>query len=80
MPNFDVSENIEKTTYHVRQISTLFCKLVSLILGLNCVKELRVTKVVKQIKFKRTWGELEARNYFRRQAPTKYLTKTLVFI
>ena len=42
----------------------LFCKLVTLILGWNCVKDLTVTKIVKLIKFEGTWGDLEAKNCF----------------
>ena len=36
-----------------------FCKLVALILGEKCVKDLKITKIVKQIKFKGTWGMLD---------------------
>ena len=50
----------------------LFCKLVALILGKNCVKSLRVPKTVKQIKFKGVWGELEAKNCFQIQSWSKY--------
>ena len=69
-----------KSSYHVRQISALFCKLVALNLGQNCVKDIKVTKIVKQIKFQGTWAILEAKNYFQRQPRTKYLRKTLAFL
>ena len=59
-----------KSSYHVRQILTLFGKLVTLIWGWNCVKYLRVTKIVKQIKFEGMWSELDAKNCFSRQSPT----------
>ena len=69
-----------KSSYHVSQILTLFRKLVTLILGWNCVKDLRVTKIVREIQFEETWGVLEAKNCFQRQALTKYLRKSLVFM
>ena len=50
---------------------------VALILGKNYVKDFRVIKIVKQIKFKRAWGKLEARKCFQRQSWTKYLRQTL---
>ena len=69
-----------KISFHVRQISALFCNLIALILVYNSVKDLRATKIVKQIKFERTWGKLEAKNCFLRQPRTKYLRKTLVSV
>ena len=50
----------------------LFYNLVAPILGWNCVKDLRVTKIVKQIKFEGVWDKLVA---FK-----KLLRKTLVFM
>ena len=43
---------------------------------------LRVTKIVKQIKFKGTWGKLEAKDCFQIQSWKKYLrqTSSLVFM
>ena len=37
-----------------------FCNLIALLLGQNCVKGLRVTTIVKEIKCKGVWAELEA--------------------
>ena len=37
----------------------LFCHLIVLILGQNSVKDLRITKIVKEIKFEGVWGDLE---------------------
>ena len=51
----------ESSTW-VRQILALFCILLALILDWNCVKGLRVIKIVKQIKFEGIWGKLEAKN------------------
>ena len=68
------------SSYQVRQILALFYNLVALILGWNYVKGLRVTKIVKQIKFERVWGELAAKLCFRRQSFKKYLRQTLVFM
>ena len=58
----------------------LFCNLVGLLLCQNCVKGLRVTKIVYQIKFEVVWSELEAKNCFQRQSFTEYLRQTLVFV
>ena len=38
-------------SYQVRQILAIFYRLVALDWGWNCVKGLRVTKIVKQVKF-----------------------------
>ena len=54
--------------------------LLTVPIAKNCVKYLRVTEIVKQIKFEGIWGELRAKSCFRRQAPTKYLRKTQVFM
>ena len=54
-----------KSSYHVRIILGLFCHSVALILGLNSVKDLRVTKNVKEIKFEGVWGELESKKVSR---------------
>ena len=66
--------------YQVRKILALFCILVALTLDWNCVKGIRVTKFFKQIKVEEFCGQLEARNCLQRQAFTKYLRKTLVFL
>ena len=39
---------------------------------------LRVTKIIKKIKFEGVWGKLEAKKCFQRQPFTKYLRLTLV--
>ena len=69
-----------KSSYHVRQLSALFCNLVALILGSNCAEVLRVTKIVKEIKFEGAWGKLDAKTCFPRQPRAIYLKKTLVFM
>ena len=43
------------------------------------MKGLRITKIVKEIKFE-GWGKLEARKCFWRQSFTEYLGLTLVFM
>ena len=51
-----------ESSYHVRIILGLFCHSIALILGLNSVKDLRVTtKNVKEIKCEGVWGELESK-------------------
>ena len=47
IPYVDLSEKIEKSSYQVKQNLSLLCKLVTVILNLNYVKGLRVTKIVK---------------------------------
>ena len=69
-----------KSSYQVRKILALFCILVTLIVGWNLVKCLRVTKNVKQIKLEGVCGRLEAKNCFQRQPFTKYLRETLFFV
>ena len=44
------------------------------------MKGLRVTKIVKEVKFNGVWGELESKKGFERQSFTKYLRFTLVFM
>ena len=48
-------------------MSDIFCKIVTLILSENCVKGLRVTKIVKQIKFEEAQSQFETSNCFQRQ-------------
>ena len=57
-----------------------FCKLIALMLGYNTVQDMRVNKIVKEIKFDRVCGELDSKKCFERQSITKYLRPTLVFI
>ena len=44
------------------------------------MKGVRVTKIVKEIKFEGVWGELESKKSFQRRSFTKYLRLTLVFM
>ena len=43
-------------------------------------KGVRVTKIVKEIKFEGVWDELGSKKLFQRQSVTKYLRLTLVFM
>ena len=54
-----------ESSYHVTIIVVLFCHSNALILALNSVKDLRVTKNVKEIKFGGVWGELESKKVSR---------------
>ena len=54
-----------ESSHHVNIILGLFCNSIALILGLNSVKDLRVTKNVKEIKFEGVWVELEAKKVSR---------------
>ena len=63
--------NIDReSSYQVGQILALLCKLVALILDLNCIEGLQFTKIVKQMKHERVWGELVVRNNFQRKSFT----------
>ena len=55
----------EESSYQVRIILGLFCHWMALILGLNNVKDFRVAKNVKEIKFEGFWGELDSRKVSR---------------
>ena len=57
-----------------------FFYLIAIILGLNSVKDLTVTKFDKKSKFEGVWGELEVENCFQRQTFTKYLKQTPAFM
>ena len=46
----------------------------------NCVEDLTVTKIVKEIKFEKVWDKLELKIGFQRQSVKKYLRLTLVFM
>ena len=59
-----------ESSYQVGQILALLCKLVALILDLNFIEGLRLTKIVKQMKHERVWGELVVRNNFQRKSFT----------
>ena len=69
-----------KSSYQVRKILVFFCNSVALILGYNCVKCLRVIKIVKGIKFADVWAMLEAKKCLQKQSFIKYLRPTLVFM
>ena len=58
------SQKRYKNSHEGRQLLGPFSKLVALILGCNCVKSVIITNIVKQIKFKRVWGELEIEKPF----------------
>ena len=69
-----------KQQFTSKTIFSTFCNLIALIIDWNCVKGLRVTKIVKQIKFKAVWGKLGRKVCFQRQSLRKYLRQTLVFM
>ena len=53
IPNFEVSES-----YQLREDFSLFCNLIALYLVWNSVKNFRVTKIVKEVKFGGVWHDL----------------------
>ena len=56
-----------KSCYQVRWSSAPFYNLIALYSGLNGVKGLRVTKVVKEITFEGVWDEFKSKKSFQRQ-------------
>ena len=54
-----------ESSYHVTITVGLFCHSIALILALNSVKDLRVTKNVKKIEFGGVWGEFESKKVSR---------------
>ena len=44
------------------------------------MKDLKVVKIAKGIKFEGVWGKLEAKKCFQRKSFTKCLRLTLVFV
>ena len=57
-------KRLNKASYQIRQILGLFCHVNALILDQNSVKDLGVTKQVKEIKFEEVWSELESKKKF----------------
>ena len=50
IPNFNRKNR--KSSYQVSQILALSCNLIALILGQNCVKDFRVSKLQKKLSLK----------------------------
>ena len=44
------------------------------------MKDLRVSKIVEEIKFKGVWGDLKAKNCFQKWSFTGYMRLALVFV
>ena len=62
---FQTQRKDGESSYQVRIILGLFCHSIALILGLNSVKDFRVSKNVPEIKFEGVWGELDSRKVSR---------------
>ena len=62
---FQTQRKDGESSYQVRIILGLFIHSIALILGLNSVKDFRVTENVKEIKFEGVWGELVLRKVSR---------------
>ena len=62
---FQTQRKDGESSYQVRIILGLFCHSIALILGLNSVKDFRVAKNVKEIKFEGVLGELDSRKVSR---------------
>ena len=58
---FQTQRKDGESSYQVKIILWLFCHSLALILGLNIVKDFRVTKNFKDINFEGVRGELESR-------------------
>ena len=57
-----------------------FCNLIAQFLSQNSVKDLRVTKIVEEIKFEGVCDKLERYKCFHRKSFTKYLRLILVSV
>ena len=77
---FQSQKKDRNSRYQERQILALFYTLVKLILNCNCVKGARVTKILKQIKFERVWGELAAKICSTNNHSKKYLRQNPVLM
>ena len=64
----------------IKRNLSLLCKFVTLTLDKTYVRSLRVTKPVKQIKFKGNWDELQAKYCFQGKSWLKYMRQTLVLV
>ena len=62
---FQTQRKDGESSYQVRINSGLFCHSIALILASNSMKDFRVTKNVKEIKFEGVWGERESRKVSR---------------
>ena len=62
---FQTQRKDGESSYQVKITLGLFCHSIALILRLNSVKDFRVTKNVKEIKFEGVWGELQSRKVSR---------------
>ena len=51
----------KESSYQVRQLLAFFCILITLILGENCVKDIRFINIFKEIKFAWIRDELKAK-------------------
>ena len=53
-----------KSSYQAKQVLALFWNLIDLLFVYNSVKGVRVTKILKEILFERTWGNVESKKCF----------------
>ena len=80
IPNFNLSEEIPKSSYQVREVLTPFSNLIALILSSSSTKGFRVTKIVKEMKFEGVRDESVSKKCFQRQSVTKHFTLTVFFV
>ena len=53
-----------KIIYQVRQALAIFRNLVALVLGQNCIENLRITKYIEKINFEEVWGQVRSKSLF----------------
>ena len=56
-----------KRSYRLSESLTLFWYLIALILGQTSVKDLRVTKILQEMKFEGIWGKTESKKVSRQK-------------
>ena len=70
-----------ESSYQVRHILGRFWNLIALILGLNYVKGIRVTKIFREISFQGVLGKLQEKIvYGGNHSFTGYVRLTLIFV
>ena len=70
----------QKKSYQITQNLAVFCKLIDLILGWNCVKDLIATKIVKKNQVCRGLELVRSKNVFLETTMDKIFETDLVFI
>ena len=81
IPNFDLKENVGKVIINQDKFQHFFAgQMLQFQVKIFQIKGFKITKIVEQIKFNRTWGKLEAKNCFHIKSMAIHLRQTLIFM